>query len=153
MDTADVACGEESLIFKKVTVQVLFPQLIFAQGTYFDNYPPRGFHLWTARYFLPPSGMLAMPKIHMTKGLAAWTTAVVGTLGSGAGAYSIVGNPWAADEVAAVAPADASGGLQPQAGKPAQPVPIPDDSGQPQLAPAAGLSAGPIAGSRRPGRC
>ena len=93
-----------------------------------------------------------MPKIHMTKGLAAWTTAVVGTLGSGAGAYSIVGNPWAADEVAAVAPADASGGLQPQAGKPAQPVPIPDEAGQPQLGSAAGLPASPAPPAAGP-RC
>ncbi|MCU0977635.1 MAG: hypothetical protein MUF25_00535 [Pirellulaceae bacterium] len=91
-----------------------------------------------------------MPKIHMTKGLAAWTTAVVGTLGSGAGAYSIVGNPWAADEVAAVAPADASGDLQSQAGKPTQPVPIPDEAGQPQLGSAAGLPDSPAAAGRRP---
>jgi hypothetical protein len=138
------------LIFKKVTVQVLFPQLIFAQGACFDNYAPRGFHLRTVRYFLPPSGMLAMPKIHMTKGLAAWTTAVVGTLGSGAGAYSIVGNPWAADEVAAVAPADASGELQSQTGKPAQPVPIPDEAGQPQSGSSAGLPDSPAASGRRP---
>ena len=53
------------------------------------------------------------PKIRMSKRMAVWTTAVVGTLGSGAGAYSVVGNPWGADEVAAVAPPAASGNLQP----------------------------------------
>ncbi len=80
-----------------------------------------------------------MPKIHMSKSLVAWTTAVVGTLGSGAGAYSVVGNPWAADEVAAVAPA-APGDLS--AGQPVQPVPIPDEAG-PSPAGNAGFAANP----------
>lgn len=66
-----------------------------------------------------------MPKIRLTKRLAAWTTAVVGTLGSGAGAYTVVGNPWGPEEPAVVAPAE----FPANDAKPVQPVPIPDEAG------------------------
>jgi len=68
-----------------------------------------------------------MPKIRLSKRLAVWTTAVVGTLGSGAGAYTVIGNPWASDRPAAAASSAAPGEFQPDNAKPGQPVPIPDD--------------------------
>jgi len=72
-----------------------------------------------------------MPKIRLTKRLAAWTTAVVGTLGSAAGAYTVVGNPWGSDEPAAAETSGTPGEFQPNHAQPAQPVPIPDDAGPP----------------------
>lgn len=84
-----------------------------------------------------------MPKIRLTKRLAAWTTAVVGTLGSAAGAYTVVGNPWSSDEPAAVAP----GEFQSHEAKPVQPVPIPDE-GDSAAGVERGLAATPPGGNR-----
>lgn len=77
------------------------------------------------------------PKSLISKRLAVWTTAVVGALGSGAGAYQLLGNPWATDGAAAEVASTASEKGEPSADKPAAPVPIPDEPTvprQPQLA-------------------
>lgn len=86
------------------------------------------------------------PKFQISKRLAVWTTAVVGALSSGAGAYSVVGNPWAPGGTGAeVAPAPSEQG-QRSAAKQTTPVPIPDEPtvpGEPQLAAPGGLATAP----------
>ncbi len=67
------------------------------------------------------------PKFLFSKRLAVWTTAVVGALGSGVGAYSVVGNPWAPGGTTAEAAPDASGQVQLSAANQMTPVPIPDE--------------------------
>ncbi len=130
-----------------------FRQLTFPQTAGFDNYPPRGPRVGTDRFILAFKWVAAAmlpPKLQISKRLAVWTTAVVGALGSGAGAYSVVGNPWASDGTTAEVASLPSGQDSTSTAKQTQPVPILDEAavpGQPQLAAPRGLET---AASRRP---
>lgn len=78
-----------------------------------------------------------LPSKLISKRLAVWTTAFVGALGSGAGAYSVIGNPWAPDEATAEVASGSPEEGQHSGAKPTQPTPIPDEptvSSEPQLA-------------------
>lgn len=91
-----------------------------------------------------------LPSKLISKRLAVWTTAFVGALGSGAGAYSVVGNPWASDETTAEVASVPSELGRHSGASPMQPTPIPDEPtvpGQPQLAAPGGLDT---ATTRRP---
>jgi len=91
---------------------------------------------------------MLLPKLQISKRLAVWTTAVVGALGSGAGAYSVVGNPWAPGSPAAeVASASSENG---QSSETALPVPIPDEPAATRQPQRAASSSPPPAAKRRP---
>lgn len=72
-----------------------------------------------------------MPTIRLSKRMAAWATAVVGTLGSAAGAYTVVGKPFQNHAPTAEASSAASDAASPSLAQPLQTVPIPDDALRP----------------------